>query len=81
MGRGDLKHEGRRPLLPDLPAVDDFLIEDAEFVADAIAVRSQAQGSHGVQEAGWKKDSQMEKNEVVSSSHVETMHLLQHAVK
>lgn len=50
--RGDLRHEGRRFLLPDLPAVDDFLIEDAELIADAVAVGSQAQGSHGVQEAG-----------------------------
>lgn len=54
-GPGDLRHEGRRLLLPDLPAVDDFLIEDAEFVADAVTVRCQAQGSHGVQEAGWEE--------------------------
>lgn len=36
----------------NLPAVDNLLIEDAELVADAVAVGSQAQRSHGVQETG-----------------------------
>lgn len=52
---GDLRHERWWLFIPDLPAVDDFLIEDAKFVANTVAVRSQAQGGHGVQETGWKR--------------------------
>lgn len=34
-----------------LPAINNFLIEDSKFVADAISIRSQTQRGHGVQEA------------------------------
>lgn len=33
-----------------LPAVDNFLIEDAELVADAVSIGCQTQRGHGVQE-------------------------------
>lgn len=41
---------------PYLPAVDDFLVEDAKLVADAVTIGSQSQGGHGVQEAGYRSD-------------------------
>lgn len=37
-----------------LPAVDNLLIEDTKFVADAVTIRCQSQRGHGVQEASCK---------------------------
>jgi len=39
-----------------LPAIDDFLIEDAELIANAITIGCQAQWGHGVQETSWGND-------------------------
>lgn len=36
----------------NLPAADNFLIEDAELIANTVTIGSQAQRSHGVQETG-----------------------------
>ena len=38
-----------------LPTVSYLLVEDAIFVADAVAVRCQAQSGHGIQEACWEQ--------------------------
>ena len=55
------KHEDEKKIEPDLPAIDDFLIEDTKFIANAVTVGSQTQWSHGVQEAGWKIKAEHEK--------------------
>ena len=56
-----------RKIEPDLPAIDDFLIEDTKFIANAVTVGSQTQWSHGVQEAGWKIKAEHEKKNGTSS--------------
>ena len=41
-----------------LPAFYDFLVENSKLIADPIAICSQAQGCHRIQEASWKPRGQ-----------------------
>lgn len=60
-------------IMSNLPAIDDFLIEDTKFIANTVTIGSQTQWSHGVQETGWKPAH--EKSMLLHK----TMHYLSHS--
>ena len=47
-----------------LPAIENFLVEDTEFIADTVTIGSQTQWSHGVQETSWKPEAAHEKRQI-----------------